>query len=329
MNDTTPGRPVRRWLTVFVLAAAAALTACGDVNVAADVDFPKPLIEPLPLKLGVYYSDDFAKYQHAEERWGVEWKIELGKFHVMMTERLFGAAFRDLVELKAPADGQNADVRAVIEPRIEQYSFITPRDTGAKYYAVTIKYRLNVFAPDGRLADSLTFTGYGSAPSSGMTSTKPMLVATRKAMRDAAAKFLVQFPEQDVVKKLVAGLPISGAGQAGDGDEAGGLEAVPIIDPQAPMAKPGSAPGGGTPPIVPPAETKDQPAPSGNPQGETAPPAQQPPPERSQQVPPTDTDAGEEQAPEESPPPPPPPASPGDEKIPEENPAPPPPVPPT
>lgn len=297
---------VRAWKSVLVLAAVSALGACGDVNVSANAEFPKPLVEPLPLKLGVYYSDEFTRYQHAEERWGVEWKVELGQFHVTMADRLFASAFRDMVRLKAPADGQTSDVRAVVEPRIEQYSFITPRDTGAKYYAVTIKYRLNVFAPDGRLADSLTFTGYGSAVSSGMTSTKPMLLATRKAMRDAAAKFLVQFPEQDVVKKLVAGLPITSAAESADG--AGGLETVPIIDPQAPIAKPaeGGSPraGAGTPPIIPPAETKDQPLPSERAGGEDSPPAQQPPPEQSSQSPP---DASrDEDVPAEAPAPPPP-----------------------
>ena len=103
----------------------------------------------------------------------------------------------------------NPPYKAIIEPRIEQYSFITPRDTGAKYFAVTIRYRINVYAPSGELADSLTFTGYGSdASGSGMTSTGPMVLATKAAMRDAAAKFLVQFPEQDVAKKLLAGAPL-------------------------------------------------------------------------------------------------------------------------
>jgi len=238
--------PIRTWTIAVLLAALSGLSACGDVNVSASAEFPKPLVEPLPLKLGVYYSDEFAKYQHAEERWGVEWKVELGQFHVTMADRLFAAAFRDTVKLKAPADGQNSDVRAVVEPRIEQYSFITPRDTGAKYYAVTIKYRLNIFAPDGRLADSLTFTGYGSAVSSGMTSTKPMLLATRKAMRDAAAKFLVQFPEQDVMKKLLAGLPLTSGSEGVAGS--GTLETMPIIDPEAPIAKPTPGEGRTTPP---------------------------------------------------------------------------------
>ena len=31
-----------------------------------------------------------------------------------------------------------------------------------------------------------------------------MVLATKAAMRDAAAKFLVQFPEQDIAKKMLA-----------------------------------------------------------------------------------------------------------------------------
>jgi hypothetical protein len=195
--------------TVLALCALAALAGCGDVEVAAESQMPTPLIDPLPITVGVFYSEGFSKYQHAEERWGVKWKAELGPYHVRMAERLFHAAFRELVpvtDLKAlPA---NPPYVAIIEPRIEQYSFITPKDTGANYYAVTIKYRLNVLAPNGDQADSLTFTGYGSFKSGGVSTTSPMVSATKAAMRDAAAKFLVQFPEQDVAKKLVAGTPL-------------------------------------------------------------------------------------------------------------------------
>ncbi len=248
-----PARRVPVASRSFLLTGLAlALAACGAVQVGTDVEFPKPLVDELPMTVGVYYSDEFTKYAHAEQRWGTEWKIELGKFHVRMTDRLFDSAFRDTVHVKSLGDlpGEQP-LRAVVEPRIELYSFITPRDTGAKYYAVTIRYRLNVFAPDGRLADSLTFTGYGSSPSSGMTSTNPMVLATKAAMRDAAAKFLVQFPEQPVTKKMIAELPlieepataVAGANSTAQPVAADDvvIESVPIVDTQSP------APGGTTP----------------------------------------------------------------------------------
>lgn len=232
-------------LALLLSGLALALAGCGDVEVGTDVEFPKPLVDELPMTVGVYYSEEFTKYTHAEQRWGTEWKVELGKFHVRMSDRLFESAFRDTVPVKNLSElPSERPLRAVIEPRIEQYSFITPRDTGAKYYAVTIRYRLNVFAPDGRLADSLTFTGYGSSPSSGMTSTNPMILATKAAMRDAAAKFLVQFPEQPVTKKMIAELPlieepktaVAGANAPAtpivpDDVE---IESVPIVDAQTP-----------------------------------------------------------------------------------------------
>ncbi len=212
----------------------AIVAGCGPVNVATDSAVPVPLVDPMPIAVGIYYSEDFSKAAHSEERWGTDWKVDLGPYHVRMAEKLFASEFRETTrveDLKSlPAD---PPYRAIIEPRIEQYSFITPRDTGAKYFAVTIRYRLNVYAPNGVLADSLTFTGYGSnASGNGMTSTGPMVLATKAAMRDAAAKFLVQFPEQDVAKKLLAGQPLieasQVAAQSGPANAAGATAAAPV-----------------------------------------------------------------------------------------------------
>ncbi len=229
-----------------LLLLASGFAGCGGVNVATESSVPVPLVDPMPLTVGIYYSEDFSKAAHSEERWGTDWKIDLGPYHVHMADKLFASEFRETVpvaDLKSlPA---NPPYKAIIEPRIEQYSFITPRDTGAKYFAVTIRYRINVYAPSGELADSLTFTGYGSdASGSGMTSTKPMVQATKAAMRDAAAKFLVQFPEQDVAKKLLAGAPLieaqpqvaaQGGAPGADKPPADNaqIETVPIVDPGA------------------------------------------------------------------------------------------------
>ena len=274
----------RGWFAAAAIAPLAlaflTLTGCGDVEVATGMDFPKPLVEQLPMTVGVYYSDEFRKYAHNEQRWGVDWKVDLGQFHVRMGDKLFSSAFTETLEVKSLEDVPTQPVRAIIEPRIEQYSFITPRDTGAKYYAVTIRYRLNVFTPDGHLADSLTFTGYGSAPSSGMTSTAPMIQATKVAMRDAAAKFLVQFPEQPVAKRMIASLPLIeqstvGSSVAGSAPSASGgglvIETMPIVD-TPPATTPGS---GGTNTSPPPSTTEK--------------PAQTPPPEAPSTLPTTPT----------------------------------------
>jgi len=89
---------------------------------------------------------------------------------------------------------------------------------------VTIRYRIGVFTQQGEPADSMTLTGYGSAGDTGRAA--PSLVnATRAAMRDAAAKLLVQMPRQPVALKLIAGETLR-AGEAGA--VADPIELVPI-----------------------------------------------------------------------------------------------------
>ncbi len=225
--------------------APVLLTGCGGVAVTPLVpDMPKPLIVQFPADVGVHYADDFRGYVHKEERWGSKWQVALGASHVKLIDRVMNMAFRHFEpvgEAKSPQPNQLLDL--VIEPHIERYSFITPRDSGGDFFAVTIKYRLDVYAPDGRLADTLNFTGYGGAPAAGLSTAKPLIAATQAAMRDAAAKFLVQFPEQKVAHRLRAGEPLVeenapaqvAAADSQDAQETPRteevrIEAVPIVD---------------------------------------------------------------------------------------------------
>src|SRR5690606_1744233 len=95
------------------------------------------------------------------------------------------------------------DIRAILEPSVEEYAFVTPRDAGSPFFAVSIKYRVNVYTPDGRLADSWGFTGYGTAPSQGISSSAPLTEATALALRDAGAKLAVEFRDQAIVRGLI------------------------------------------------------------------------------------------------------------------------------
>src|SRR5205807_873767 len=81
--------------------------------------------------------------------------------------------FKDLEAARA-ATG----LRAVFEPLIDQYSFVIDRDTGGRYDAATIRYRINVYTPQGEKVDTLSLTGYGSALAQGLSSGKPLEPAT-------------------------------------------------------------------------------------------------------------------------------------------------------
>lgn len=217
--------PLRRSLILLVISG---LAACGATQVKPALSLPRALITPIDMNVGVFYAPEYRKFEHRETRWGSDWKIKLGEEHVRMTDDLFSQAFSKTTQLKKfPSESAPAPVQAVIEPRIEQYSFITPRDTQGNFYAVTIKYRLNLDTPAGVLIDSFQFTGYGTADGGGMSAEGPMVAATTAAMRDAAAKFLVQFPDQAAVKKLSRGEAVL-ASESGQGISE--EEEVPLLD---------------------------------------------------------------------------------------------------
>lgn len=245
---------------ILLTAGAVTLTACGGVEIKPDAPLPKPIVQAMPAHVGLVIPGDMREFTHNETRWGVDWSVALGEGHKNLMLQVLKESFaevrefRDIEEAKA-----SPGLKAIFEPRIENYSFVTARETGGRYYAVTIRYRIELYSPAGEKVDSLTLTGYGNALAKGISSGKPLTEASRSAMRDAAAKFLVQFPEQSTGLRLAKNEAIAVEQRTAAADT-GGIEAVPIEEPVTVDA--GSA--------MPP------PAPSSTPSSEQAPPESTP-----------------------------------------------------
>ena len=219
---------VRSLARPVLLAGIAALTACGGVAIKPEPVLPKPLLQPLPADVGLVLPTELRNYLHKETRWGVEWRIALGPGHVRLMHDMFQDSFRRVQEFKdLPAARAAAGIEAVFEPRIDQYSFVTARDTGGRYYAATIRYRISLYTPQGEKFDTLTLNGYGSALAQGVSNGKPLERATLAAMRDAAAKFLVQFPQQPAGVQLAHDQPLVVQPATATADNTQ-IEAVPI-----------------------------------------------------------------------------------------------------
>jgi hypothetical protein len=240
---------MRRWKLASILLGLVSLAGCGGVQIAPDPDLPKALVESVPAKIGLVMTAEQRNYTHSETRSGVAWIVELGAAQQELARTVLGATFREVNEF-ADLDAARAapGLQAVFEPKIEQYSFATAQETGGTYVAVTIRYRINVFSPNGERYDSLTLTGYGTALADGLSTSAPMDEATKAAMRDAASRFLVQFPATETAKLLAGGqrLEVSAA-DAMRALAASGLriEALPIrvsrrVDPN---WKPGASAG--------------------------------------------------------------------------------------
>lgn len=253
--------PRARALALAALGAGV-MTACFPIKFEARMPLPEPLIAKMPFAVALHVPSEFSSFTQKEKRWSIKWEVALGQAQAEGFTNLLNAMFERVVVVDSvdAATHGSEPVRAILEPAIEEYAFVTPRDAGSSFFAVSIKYRMGIYTPAGKLADSWAFTGYGSAPTSGMSDKDSLQRATALALRDAAAKLAVEFRDQEIVRELLpsadatdtSAAPKDAAGESG--------ESLPAIESSAPSGSQtqssGSAPS--TAPVPAPAE---QPAP--------------------------------------------------------------------
>jgi hypothetical protein len=204
--DRTSSTRLRRAPAIALALAGLMLCAgCGSLSLVATTNIPTPLVVKVPVTVALYIPKEFTDYVHKEERWSTDYNINLGQAQSEGLTRLMNAMFDHVVMVDSVNAGAQlgGEVRAILEPSVEEYAFVTPRDAGSPFFAVSVKYRVNVYFPDGRLADSWGFTGYGTSPSQGLSSSTPLAQATALALRDAGAKLAVEFREQAIVRGLL------------------------------------------------------------------------------------------------------------------------------
>lgn len=216
-------------VAIAALAALGLLGACGAVQIAPTPTLPHALVSPLPIHVGVVVAGDMRNFSHKETRAGAEYSVALGAGHLKLAQEVFSALFQEATIFPDLASARAAaGLAAIFEPRMEQYSFATAQETGGSYVAVTIKYRIVLSTPGGEPVDAFTLTGYGNSLATSMSSGAPLALATQAAMRDAAAKFLVQFPEQPLARQLATGTPLLPQSAAANTGAKDPIEAVPI-----------------------------------------------------------------------------------------------------
>jgi hypothetical protein len=182
------------------LVILACLTACSStrVQVSPILEFPTPLVEPLPVNMGVYYPEVFRNfvYDESQDSQGADdTVIELGKAQVSLFERILPAVFTEVrvVERGEPAS-MRADLDAILVPQIVDVEYSVPRTSKAKIYEVWIKYQFDLLAPDGSTIANWTMPVYGKTPTAFLKSNEDAInLASLMALRDCGAAFITGF----------------------------------------------------------------------------------------------------------------------------------------
>ncbi|MBP8924841.1 MAG: hypothetical protein KBG75_03205 [Pseudomonadales bacterium] len=171
------------------------IAGCGPnvVNMQALNEFPQPLVEPLPVSVGVYFPPEFSKFTHHEERpdsAGGEWTISIGPTQLQVFRVIFAAMFSGVRELES-ADASAEGLAAVIVPSIAEFQFALPADTRATVFEIWIKYDLAIRDTEGAEIGHWQFTAYGKTPTAFLKSSEEAIkAASIVALRDAGASMV-------------------------------------------------------------------------------------------------------------------------------------------
>ena len=193
-----------RWLGALLILAA--LAGCGPTKVVVEGNFPQPLIEPLPLVMGVWYDESFANHEFFDEaktRAESSWIVQTGSAQVQMWDTLLAGMFNDLVHMRGtPGPGQmNQAVDAVLIPHVDELQYSIPAHTNVKVYEIWMRYRMELVTPSGDPIAEWMMTAYGKTPTAFLRSDQAAVnLAAVVALRDAGANFATGFSKVPAVR---------------------------------------------------------------------------------------------------------------------------------
>lgn len=199
------------------LGALLSLAACAHV-VPVTGSIPTPVVGTIPIAVGIYMDDEFRNFTHAEDRnLREEWVISSGQLNEEMFTNLFDTMFARTVAIDTPPDRgvSRSDLDALLQIKVTEFGFLTPRDTGQRFFAVSFKYQVLMWQPDGTPIASWRVVGYGKSAWSAFQDVEGLRDATAIAIRDGAAAVALGF---DRVPGVAAWLQSKGIDE--DKDEA-------------------------------------------------------------------------------------------------------------
>jgi len=188
-----------RLLHLLTAALFILLTGCGPAEVVVKGNFPTPLMQKLPITLGVWYSDDFAQHEFFEEaktKTESSWIVRTGAAQVEMWDTLLDGMFVRVVLMNGkPGPGQmNPSVDAVLIPNVEELQYAIPAQTNIKVYEIWMRYRLQLVTTGGQPIADWSMAAYGKTPTAFLQSDQAAVnLAAVMALRDAGANFATTF----------------------------------------------------------------------------------------------------------------------------------------
>jgi hypothetical protein len=197
-------------LSVLVLLAAVISAGCA-FSTPEPVLIREPRPEPVPLRIGVYYSPEFRSFTYRHHFSDTAWI--LGEPSVKLIREALALLFIEVVEVPRPSSGTDlrGDLAGVIEPRIASAEAVYLSEEHLKAGVAVqpvhiITYGFTLYSPSGKPVTSWDVTGRGTGP----VGTNPLPATSvprwnfEYAMREAAWKLTSGFRDIPEVREWLA-----------------------------------------------------------------------------------------------------------------------------
>ena len=236
-----------RYLLVLCIALLGA--GCAGKHVVVEGNFPTPLLDPLPVTLGVIYPSAFAQHEFFDEAKGraeSDWLVKTGEAQVEFWDILFSGMFEDVVHIRdwETVQSRGADIDGVIIPAIAELQYTIPTHTNVKVYEIWMRYQFRLvdvsalhqqedgvlsFNPEERVA-TWPITAYGKTPTAFLqTDEEAVNLAAVVALRDAGAHFVTTFGANPGVATWLDGIAARQHNGIGTEPDVEGAEGSPNI----------------------------------------------------------------------------------------------------
>ncbi len=187
-------KPIARLF--FAALASVCVTACSS-SVLVRADFPAPLVETLPVRVGLLFDEALTSYEYFEKiPQQATWTIYLGAANEFMLGGLFETMF---LETRAVSEVPLTStdlyrLDGVLRPELEIFEFEVPIGQRDEFVEVWMQYRLKLYEPGGALVTEWPVSGYGKAELG--KKEEALQQATIVAMREVGATISTQFAQQ-------------------------------------------------------------------------------------------------------------------------------------
>ena len=217
---------IRLHIILYIFFALALLplgcTHTLNINITEIGNYSQPLIEPLPINVGVYYGNAFSTYKTTQENFFADpsaysqdigvtriSKIQLGEANVALFDYILSNAFENLTLVQHfPNESENLkNIELIIEPKLSNYIYSERQVYFEPAAWVRVEYTINFYSPEGLQISTWTISGqssrniilHGIELLSGHTYCVEL---TQLAMREVVAQFFAGFCNQRDIKKL-------------------------------------------------------------------------------------------------------------------------------